>query len=70
MYKYVTAATDGTATEVWQSLDELARDGAGSMVEAACVNSQSEFPVFASIEPLGSGVRFLGRIHLPDWRFQ
>ncbi len=47
MYKYVTAPTDGTATEVWQSLDELARDGARSMIEAACVNSQSEFPVFA-----------------------
>ena len=35
MHKYITDSTDGPTPEVRQSLDELARDGARRMIEAA-----------------------------------
>jgi transposase-like protein len=35
MFEYITDSTDGPAPEVSQSLDELARDGARRMIEAA-----------------------------------
>jgi transposase-like protein len=35
MYEYITDSTDGPAPEVAQSLDELAREGARRMIEAA-----------------------------------
>ena len=35
MYEYITDSTDGPAPEIAQSLDELAREGARRMIEAA-----------------------------------
>ena len=43
MHKYITDSTDGPAPEVRQSLDELARDGARRMIEAALQREVEEY---------------------------
>ena len=43
MYEYITDSADGPAAEVRQSLDELARDGARRMIEAALQQEVEEY---------------------------